>query len=63
MGAEYVAFLTHNEFQLSCPTDHGRQASLSGFHFEFAMDTAMWQMSEEFRYEFTEVAVANAAYG
>jgi len=58
-----VAFFTHDELQLSCPTDHGRQTSLSGFDFESAMDAALWQMSEKLCDELTEAAVAYAAYG
>jgi hypothetical protein len=41
MGAEYVALLTHDEFQLSCITDTGAKTALYGFYTELKEYFAM----------------------
>ncbi len=63
MGSEHVAFPTYYELQLSRETYDRRQASLSRFHSQFAMDVAVWEMPEESADEFTEVTYTHEAHG
>ena len=57
-----MAFLTHDEFQLSCRTHARGQETLYGIHLQFVIHAALWQMQGKFAQEFEEVTVEDVTH-